>query len=55
MPKFGEGVFGVDFPLSQTAKNKLESSSGVMLLDNILTRGEAVEFVLNANQRYNKK
>ena len=51
MPQLGEGIFGVDFPLSQTAKNKLESSAGVKLPDNIYTRGEAVEFVLNAKLR----
>jgi len=47
MPQLGEGIFGVDFPLSQTAKNKLETSSGVEIPNNIYTRGEAVEFVLN--------
>ena len=48
MPQLGEGIFGVDFPLSQTAKNKLESSSGVKIPDGIKSRGEALEFVLNA-------
>ena len=47
MQQLAEGVFGVDFPLTQTAKNKLETSSGVKLPDNIYSRGEAVEFVLN--------
>jgi len=47
MAQLGEGIFGVDFPLTQTAKNKLEFSAGVELPGNIYTRGEAVEFVLN--------
>jgi len=47
MAQLGEGIFGVDFPLSQTAKNKLESLTGVELPGNVHTRGEAVEFVLD--------
>ncbi|MCL1941789.1 MAG: FAD-dependent oxidoreductase, partial [Synergistaceae bacterium] len=47
LPQLGDGIFGADYPLSEAAKNKLELSSGIELPDNIKSRGEAVEFVLN--------
>ncbi|MCL1875362.1 MAG: FAD-dependent oxidoreductase [Synergistaceae bacterium] len=48
MPQLAEGIFGADLPLTKTARIRLESSSGVKLPGNIMSRGEAVEFVMNA-------
>jgi hypothetical protein len=48
MPQLAEGIFGADLPLTRTAKNKLESSAGIKLPDDVNTRGEAAEFILKA-------
>ena len=47
MPQLAEGIFGADLPLTKGAKSKLESSAGVKIPDNIKTRGESVEYVLD--------
>ena len=54
MPQLSEGLFGIDYPLGKSAKSRIESSSGVKLPDTVITRGEAVEFVLNAKLGMNR-
>ena len=47
MPQLAEGIFGADLPLTKDAKNKLETATGVKIPNNIKTRGESVEYVLD--------
>lgn len=46
LPQLGEGVFGVNFPLSDAAREKLEAAADVKLPEHINSRGEAADLTL---------